>query len=186
MDANLKSIKADLSRRTRSGINYWLAELVIWAGFAVIGFFPDSGPDKPLWYVLAAVAVWPLALAIGVILRTNVFGRGNALSLLYVLICAIPVFFAPVLMSAYGSNAQALPWYLGIVTGIQSLLFAWLFESSAYLFCSLGTLEASILIAWLASAFAYTAAPLIIVVVILVSTYYISRSSATKQLLSAN
>ena len=179
MEASLQSIKARLAGSTRHGASHMIASVLLWSAFGVLAFIPEATIDKPLMYVLGACISWPLAVAIGGLFRIHMYPRGNPLSLLFLIISALQLPFVSILIATYLSSPEMLPWYLGVVSSVQFLLFAWLFDSSAYLFCALGTLEVSILIGWLAPRFTYLLTPAAILPVLLISGYFLLRKYAT-------
>jgi hypothetical protein len=173
MDVSLHSMKSNLAELTRQGTCHMIAAALMWSVFCVLPFFSDKTIDKPLAYVLGSLISYPLALALGAILGIQAFPRENSLASLFLLASALQLPFVSILFATYWSNPDMLPWYLGVVCSVQFLLFAWLFDSSAYLFCALGTLEVSIIIGWLAPRYAYLLTPASIVLVLLISGYFL-------------
>jgi len=178
MNASLRDAKTNLARRTHRGMNNLIASLLLWLAFAVLVFVADEIPWKALAYILGAGILWPLALVVGHILKFDLFARGNPLSVLYLLLCGLQLPFIPLLIGAYTAAPETMPWYLGVIIGVQYLLFAWLYDSSAYLFCALGTLEVASLIGWLTPNAAYLVTPFAILGVLLISAIFLHRENA--------
>lgn len=181
MNVSLRDAKSDLARRTQRGMHNLIANLILWMAFAGMALFLDGASERALAYVVGAATLWMLALVIGRMLNLDLFARGNPLSVLYILLCGLQFPTIPVLIGAYIAAPETVPWYLGVLAGVQFLLFAWLYDSSAYLFCALGTIEVASLIGWLAPSlsFTYLATPLAIIAVLLISTTFLLRENLT-------
>ncbi|MEO8286200.1 MAG: hypothetical protein ABI670_07155 [Chloroflexota bacterium] len=179
MNANMQAIKADLARCTRRGINNLLTWLLLWTGFALLALTGASVAQRALVYILGALLFWPLALAIGRLLGVNLFARGNPLFLLYLLLSGLQILLLPLLVGTSFVGPEMVTWYLGITMGVQLLLFAWLYDSSAYLFSALGTMEVAALIGWLTPGIAYVAMPIAVLPVLAISTSFLLRENAT-------
>jgi hypothetical protein len=177
MNMSLQDAKMALTTRTRHGMNTLFAWLLLWSAFVVMSFTMDDATRRAWLYIAGAALSWALALVIGALLKLDLFGMGSPLTVLYLLLCALQLPFLPLLIGASAVTPSAVPGFLGVIMGVQFLLFAWLFDSAAYLFCSLATLEVAILVGWLSPGESFTAlaTPLTVGCVLLISTYFLLR-----------
>lgn len=181
MNVSLQDAKSALAARTRYGINTLLAWLLLWAAFVVISLTVEDARQRAWLYIIGAALSWALALGVGTLLKLELFGRGSPLIVLYLLLCALQLPFLPLLIATAAATPDVVPVFLGVIVAVQFLLFAWLFDSSAYLFCSLATMEVAVLVGWLSPGAGFTAVvtPLATGCVLLISTYFLLRQQYT-------
>jgi hypothetical protein len=172
MDSSLQNAKEHIATLTRHGAGHMIASVILWVAFGLIALIPGEALDKPLIYILGACILWPLAVVIGSVSKAPMLVHDSPFSSLFVIICALQWLFAPILIAAYQSNPGLVPWYFGENSSMQLLMFAWLLNRTAYLFCALGTLEVSVLIGWLAPIWTYQLMPAVILPLLLVYGYF--------------
>jgi hypothetical protein len=82
------------------------------------------------------------------------------------------------MIGAYITTPQAVPWYLAVLVGAHFLLFAWLYDSGAYVFCALATVAAAGLSAWMLPGATYVVTPFAVAAVLAATAALLVRQSA--------
>ena len=67
----VQAAKHDLAQRTRCGLAYILAGVLLWMVFGVLGLALPDSPRNGLIYLFGAGLLWPLGLAIGAVLAST-------------------------------------------------------------------------------------------------------------------
>jgi hypothetical protein len=174
----VQTARHDLARRTRCGIAYILAGVLLWTVFGALGLTLPDSPRNGLIYLFGAGLLWPLGLAIGAALRLDLFARDNPLTSLAGLLGSVQILFIPLMIGAYVTTPQAVPWYLAVLVGAHFLPFAWLYDSRAYVFCAVATVAAAGLSAWMLPAATYIVTPFAVAAVLAVTVVLLVRQSA--------
>ncbi len=117
----VQTARHDLARRTRCGIAYILAGVLLWTIFGALGLTLPDSPRNGLIYLFGAGLLWPLGLAIGAALKLDLFARGNPLTSLAGLLGGVQILFIPLMIGAYVTTPQAVPWYLAVLVGAHLL-----------------------------------------------------------------
>ena len=86
---------------------------------------------------------------------------------------------APLLIGAYATTPQHVPWYLEVLVGAHFLQFVWIYNSRAYLFAALATAGISGLTGWLRPGATYVVTPFAVAAVLLVTAVLLWREVAT-------
>lgn len=169
MTTNLEILKRDLARRSWRGLPNILAGVLLWATFGVLGIILPATPQRALVYLYGAGALLPLGMLIAALLRIDLFAKGNPLALLGGYLGGLQILFIPLMLGAYFTTPQLVPWYLGVLVGAHFLPFAWLYDSRAYLFGALATTAAAALTGWLLPALPFVAPPFAVAAVLLLT-----------------
>lgn len=164
----LKQLKQDLARRSGRGISNIIAGVILWSLFGLLGLVVPDVPQRALIYLFGAGLLLPLGLLLGRLLKLDLLAPDNPLARLGGLIGAVQILFIPLMLGAYATTPQLVPWYLGVLVGAHFLPFAWLYDSRAYLVLAIGTTAAAALTGWLLPAHTFVATPLAVAAVLLV------------------
>lgn len=178
MTTNLEILKRDLARRSWRGLPNILAGVLLWATFGVLGIILPATPQRALVYLYGAGALLPLGMLIAALLRIDLFAKGNPLALLGGYLGGLQILFIPLMLGAYFTTPQLVPWYLGVLVGAHFLPFAWLYDSRAYLFGALATTAAAALTGWLLPALPFVAPPFAVAAVLLLTALLLWREAS--------
>lgn len=165
----LATIKLDLAVRTVRGLPMILAGCILWFGFSVAGLLLPAGPWQALIYLFGAGLLLPGGLAIGALMKIDLFAKGNALSNLVGYVGGLQILFIPLMIACYQLMPEVVPWFLAILVGAHFLPFVWLYQSRAYLFCSIGMVLAGSLSGWLWGANSFVVTPSLVSVVLILT-----------------
>jgi hypothetical protein len=178
----VQAAKHDLARRTRCGLAYILAGVLLWTVFGVLGLALPDSPRNGLIYLFGAGLLWPLGLAIGAALKLDLFARGNPLAPLAGLLGGVQILFIPLMIGAYMATPRMVPWYLAVLSGAHLLPFTWLYENSAYLFCAVVMVAVAGLTGWLLPSMTYVVTPLAIAAVLASTAWLLARADPQRVL----
>ena len=134
------------------------------AFFIVLGGIGSAMPQRTLGlvWIFGMMFIFPAGVMLGALLRIQVVTRDNPLGTLGGLVAGVQAFFIPVFIVAYQFTPQYLPLVVGLLGGAHFLPYSWIYRSRAYIFVSVGTGLASLVVGTVALSFAYTLVPLAI------------------------
>jgi hypothetical protein len=171
----LETIKRDLAVRTMRGLPMILAGCVLWLGFSIAGLLIPAGQWQSLIYLFGAGLLLPGGLAIGALIKVDLFAKGNPLGTLVGYLGGLQILFIPLMIASHFLMPEVVPWFLAILVGAHFLPFSWVYESRAYLFCSLGLVLAGALTGFMFSASSFIVAPSLATLVLIGTAFGLWR-----------
>jgi len=165
----VEDAKREIARRTRHGMGNVITQLVIWLALGISSFLFPETDQVAVVYVIGLAALWPLNLIVSRLLNVDLIIKNNPLSRLAALVGALPLLFVPLLTGVYFTAPQMAPWTLGVLASAQFLISIWIYDSLAYLFCTLGIIEVATLIGWLAPGATFIATPFAVGSILLIT-----------------
>ena len=118
-----------------------------------------------LVWIFGMMVIFPTGVALGYVLKIKVMTRDNPLGTLGGLAAGVQAFFIPVFVVVYQFAPAYLPLVVGVLGGAHFVPYSWIYRSRAYLFVSLATAFASLVIGIGLVGSAYMLVPLAIGVV---------------------
>lgn len=154
----LTALQRDLITKTQRGYPFLVAGATY---LYVLALAPAVMPMETvrLMWVVGIGSIFPSALLIGKGLGIDLMAPGNPLARLGGMAAGIQIFFIPVYIMVYQQAPAWLPFTIGLLGGAHFLVYAWLYDSRAYLGLTIATtLFAMIAGGWFIEA-AYTIVP---------------------------
>ncbi|MFD4419881.1 DUF7010 family protein [Agromyces sp. NPDC058484] len=173
----LEALQTDLSTKTGRGVNFIVAGVILWSAFAVLGAFLTNDVVLALAYAFGAGLLFPLSLLVARAMKLDPYAKGNPLGALAGLLGAVQILFIPLMLGATFAVPHVVPWFLAVLVGAHLLPYAWLYNSRAYLFASIGIPVAAGLVGWLLRALVPIAAPSVTAVLLAVTAFMLAREN---------
>lgn len=154
----LAALKHDLITKTQRGYPFLVAGATYLYVLALAPAVMPMDTVRLMW-VVGIGSIFPLGLLLGNRLGIDLMAPGNPLARLGGMAAAIQAFFIPVYIMVYQQAPAWLPFTIGLLGGSHFLIYAWLYDSRAYLGLTIATtLFAMIAGAWFIEA-AFTIVP---------------------------
>jgi hypothetical protein len=149
------------------------------AFFIVLAAIGNALPQRTLGlvWIFGMMVIFPTGVMLAGLLGLNVMTRDNPLGTLGGLVAAVQAFFIPVFIVVYQFTPQYLPLAVGVLGGAHFLPYSWIYRSRAYIFVSIGTGLASLVIGAAMLSVAYTLVPLAIGVIFAAGVVWIRREN---------
>lgn len=173
MDVQLA--KQQYAVRTHRGADLVLGGVLLWSVFGGLGLLLPESPERALVYLFGAGLLLPLGLLIAAARGRDLLVRDNPLSMLAGLLGAVKILFIPLMLGAYFLVPEAVPWFLEVLVGAHFLPFSWLYDSPAYLFCSVAITAVSAGTGLLLPAADFTATPFAVALALLATVALLAR-----------
>ncbi len=127
-------MRADIAMRSKRGISFILASILLWAGISIIWMLPipNTLTSNFLTFCLTAPLV-PLAYAISRVIKAEFSSSGNPLNNLGILFSIGQMLYLPIAIWAFSGAPDKMVMIVAIIFGAHLLPFSWLFKSRAYL-----------------------------------------------------
>jgi|GEM_PF-251898 len=158
----LKELKADLIMDAKKGYPFFLAGTLYWLAVGLLGFFFE-GRLLSLMYVLGCGSIFPMAIAIGKLLRVNLLTK-NPLGVLGGIIGGIQAFFLPVWIVIYMEQYELIPMAIGILGASHFLPYLWIYQSKTYGVLTVLMAVISLVFGYVLSDYAFSLLPFLLAV----------------------
>ncbi len=130
--------RSDLARRTKRGLHFILASIVLWAGILVVWVLPvENILTRNLLTFFCTAPLMPLAFLISRALKAEFSARDNALNNLGILFSINQFLYILIAMWAYAAAPSNMVMILAMIFGAHLLPFSWLYQSRAYFIMSI-------------------------------------------------
>ncbi len=134
----MDTVRSDLARRTKRGLHFIIASIVLWTGIMVVWLWPvDSVLTRNLLTFFCTAPLMPLAFLISKALKAEFSAKDNALNNLGILFSINQLLYILIAMWAYAAAPTNMVMILAIIFGAHLLPFSWLYQSRAYLIMSI-------------------------------------------------
>lgn len=134
----MNTVRSDLARRTKRGLHFIVASIVLWTGILVVWLWPvDSVLTRNLLTFFCTAPLMPLAFLISRALKAEFSATDNALNNLGILFSINQFLYILIAMWAYAAAPTNMVMILAIIFGAHLLPFSWLYQSRAYLIMSI-------------------------------------------------
>lgn len=165
------AMRNDISIRTKKGLPFILASIVIWSLIALVWILPiEDILTRNLFTFFAVGPLMPLAFGISKLIGAEFGAKGNPLDGLGLLFSMNQVLYILIAMWAYNAYPSRMVMILAIIFGAHLLPFGWLYQSRAYtLFAILIPVVALLVGAGLAPTALYSIPVIMVVLEIILS-----------------
>lgn len=130
---SLSALRIDLARRSKWNIGYMVAGLVYWSFATVVGIVLPMESAKVYW-MIGGFTVFPMAILLSRLFRSDPFTRGNTLgSLIGLTHVSVIGVLTPLLIVLFRDYPAALPLAAAIFFGASFPVFFWAFGDQVFL-----------------------------------------------------
>jgi len=137
MQTTIDDMRTDIARRSRSGLPFILASVVLWSAIALVWLSPlQSIAAKNLLTFCCAVPLMPLAFAISRVIKAEFSPKDNPLHALGILFSINQVLYLLIAIWAFAGAPAHMVMIIAVIFGAHLLPFSWLYRSRAYLVMS--------------------------------------------------
>jgi len=134
---NLDELRIDISKRSKKGLHFIIASVIIWCAVQVVWLLPieDILTKNLLTFCFTAPLV-PIAYMISKIIKAEFSTVDNPLNMLGLLFSCNQFLYLLIAMWVYPTVPDKMVMILAVIFGAHLLPFAWLYKSKAYLVMS--------------------------------------------------
>jgi hypothetical protein len=130
---SLSALRVDLATRSKWNVGYLCAGVVYWTFAAIVGTMLPMRSAALLW-MIGGFTVFPMAIGLSYLLRSDPFCKGNPLGSLMGLAHGGMIGFSiPLLIALFRDHPMALPLAAAIVFGASFTVFFWAFGHPLFL-----------------------------------------------------
>lgn len=134
----IEQARTDIARRTKKGLSFILASIVIWSAILAVWLLPiENVLAKNLFTFICTAPLVPLAFAISRFIKAAFSTNDNPLHKLGFLFSMNQLSYILIAMWAYTQASQHMVMILAVIFGAHLLPFSWLYRSRAYLILSI-------------------------------------------------
>lgn len=132
-DMNLDELRTDITKRTKKGLPFIIASVIIWCAVLVVWLLPIKNIlTKNLLTFCCTAPLVPLAYMISKIIKAEFSIKDNPLSKLGLLFSCNQFLYILIAMWIYYTVPNKMVMVLAIIFGAHLLPFGWLYKSKAY------------------------------------------------------
>ena len=130
---NLDELRTDIAKRTKKGLAFIIASVIIWCAILVVRLLPiEDIPTKNLLTFCFSTPLVPLAYMISKIIKAEFSINDNPLSKLGLLFSYNQFLYILIAMWVYPTVPDKMVMVLAIIFGAHLMPFGWLYKSKAY------------------------------------------------------
>ena len=134
----MDTVRSDLARRTKRGVHFIIASIVLWTGILVVWLWPvEDVLTRNLLTFFCTAPLMPLAYLISKILKAEFSAKDNELNNLGILFSINQMLYILIAMWAFAAAPTNMVMILAMIFGAHLLPFSWLYKSRAYLIMSI-------------------------------------------------
>ena len=135
---NLDELRIDIGIRTKKGLHFILASVVIWFSVLIIWLLPiENVLTKNLLTFCFTTPLLPLAYILSKVINAEFSAKDNPLNKLGILFSWNQMLYLLIAIWIYPTVPDKMVMVLAIIFGAHLLPFGWLYRSKAYLVMSL-------------------------------------------------
>lgn len=128
----LDELRNELSIKAKNGIDFTLAASVIWLAFAFLWTLNFSSYYKSILVFMASVPLFPLALLLSKILKTNWKIPNNPIQPLGLWLNLAQFFYFPFLLFTMVKMPEYFILAFSIITGAHLFPYGWFYKTNWY------------------------------------------------------
>lgn len=130
--------RRNLAQRTKRGLHFIIASIVLWTGIFVIWLLPiEDILTRNLFTFFCTAPLMPLAFALSKVIKAEFSAKDNPLNNLGILFSMNQLLYILIAMWAYAGAPTNMVMILAMIFGAHLLPFAWLYQSRAYMIMSI-------------------------------------------------
>ncbi len=135
---NIEKAKTDIARRTKKGLSFILASVILWIIVCIIWIVPiENVFTRNLFTFCATTPLMPLAYGFSKIIKAEFSVKNNPLNNLGLLFSINQLSYILIAMWAYSQAPYSMVMIIAMIFGAHLLPFSWLYNSRAYLIFSI-------------------------------------------------
>lgn len=135
---DLKAMRSDLARRSKKGLSFIMASILLWTGILVVWLLPvENTLTRNLLTFFCTAPLMPLAFLLSKVLKAEFSAKGNPLNELGIIFSLNQLLYILIAMWVYAAAPTKMVMILGMIFGAHLLPFAWLYQSPAYFIMSI-------------------------------------------------
>jgi len=130
---NLEELKIDISKRSKKGMSFIVASIVIWCAVLIVWLLPiEDVLTRNLLTFCCTAPLMPIAYFISRMIKAEFSIKGNPLNNLGLLFSLNQLMYILIAMWVYQAVPEKMVMILAIIFGAHLLPFSWLYKSNAY------------------------------------------------------
>ncbi|MGV8981681.1 DUF7010 family protein [Clostridium sp.] len=130
---NLDELRIDIAKRSKKGLNFILASVIIWSAVLIVWLLPiDDILNKNLLTFCFTAPLPPLAYMISKVIKAEFSSKDNPLNKLGLLFSFNQFLYILIPMWVYPTVPNKMLMVLAVIFGAHLLPFGWLYKSKAY------------------------------------------------------
>jgi len=130
---NLEELKIDISKRSKKGMSFIIASIVIWCAVLIVWLLPiDDAITRNLFTFCCTAPLMPIAYFISKMIKAEFSSKDNPLNNLGLLFALNQIMYILIAMWVYQAVPEKMVMILAIIFGAHLLPFSWLYKSNAY------------------------------------------------------
>ena len=135
---NIDSLRIDISKRSKKGISFILASIVIWTAVFIIWLLPiDNVLTRNFLTFCCTAPLMPIAYFVSKLIKAEFSAKDNPLNNLGILFSCNQLLYILIAMWIYQAVPTKMVMILALIFGAHLLPFAWLYKSKAYMVMSI-------------------------------------------------
>ncbi|WP_029451906.1 DUF7010 family protein [Clostridium algidicarnis] len=130
---NLDQLRMDIAKRSKKGIHFIIASVIIWCAVLVVWLLPIKNIiTKNLLTFCFTTPLLPLAYMISKIIKAEFSVKDNPLNKLGILFSYNQFLYILIAMWVYPTVPDKMVMVLAVIFGAHLMPFGWLYKSKAY------------------------------------------------------
>ncbi len=146
---DINEARQDIARRTKRGISFICASIILWAAISVVWIAPvQSIAARNLLTFCCAAPLMPLAYLISRMNKAEFTVRGNPLNNLGLLFSLNQFAYLLIAIWAFAGAPERMVMIIAVIFGAHLMPFSWLYQSKAYMVMSVVIPVAVTVVGW--------------------------------------
>jgi len=130
---NLEELKIDISKRSKKGMSFIAASIIIWCAVLIVRLLPiEDVMTRNLLTFCCTAPLMPIAYFVSKMIKAEFSIKGNPLNNLGLLFSLNQLMYILIAMWVYQAVPEKMVMVLAIIFGAHLLPFSWLYKSNAY------------------------------------------------------
>jgi hypothetical protein len=130
---NLEEFKIDISKRSKKGMSFIVASIVIWCAVLIVSLLPiGDALTRNLFTFCCTAPLMPIAFFVSKMIKAEFSIKNNPLNNLGLLFSLNQLMYILIAMWVYQAVPEKMVMILAIIFGAHLLPFSWLYKSNAY------------------------------------------------------
>lgn len=163
----LNALRRDMARSQKKGLHFILAAVVIWTLVLAIHACPFSMTLKNILTICCSAPIFMIAVGFSKLIKVDFYDRSNPLYKPGILFAMNQMLYIPISIWAFYACPEKMLMIYAIVTGAHLLPYGWLYCSNAYLYFSMLIAVAALVVGWIFPSWALAAAMLLLFIIFL-------------------
>ena len=149
--AFLLELRRDIARRQKKGLHFILAAVVIWTLVLAIHLSPLTLMVRNTLTFICSIPLFLLAVFFSKLIHVDFFDKSNPLSKPGIAFSMNQMLYIPLSVWAYYAAPEKMLMVYAIITGAHLFPFTWLYCSNTYFYFSILISITALIVGWIAS-----------------------------------